>query len=213
MATPELMDSDRLQITYYCQWGDQLGLNVRHYEYEGGGVVNERILDAANSLFDDIAPLYTAYLPDTARFLGVSIKRLEPNPTTLYYSTKTPVVGDLVDDDVLPRQVCGIVTLQTGVPGPGGRGRAYLPFPAVTWDAQPYDGPTDAFITAVAPLAAAFQLIAVTGVAGNFTLEGLVKWDNAGTPAYRLITSTITRRKWATQRRRGSYGSTNASPF
>jgi hypothetical protein len=115
------------------------------------------------------------------------------------------------------RQTAGINTWLTNKSGPANRGRTYWPFPAVTADTT--DGvPTAAYLALMTTLCQSinnFDL--VTGTTTTIQQVLFRKGKPHNVPPIPFsdddITGYIVRPKWATQRRRGSYGRQNVSPI
>lgn len=127
-----------------------------------------------------------------------------------YFSTGVGFAGGLAGD-VLPTQTAGLITKRTAVPGRRGRGRAYIPFPTESYnDANGL--PTNAYMTPAGALAFSISQSVLVGtlIDGNYLDPVILHRDTGGTSD---ILATLARQKWATQRRRGSYGRPNVSPF
>lgn len=111
----------------------------------------------------------------------------------------------------MPRQASGIITTLTTLAGRANRGRKYVPFPSE--DANTVDAiPGAAYITALDGYAgslipsASFTIGAVNEVWNPIILR-------VGAPATSPnIQEWKSRLRWATQRRRGSYGTPNLPP-
>lgn len=116
----------------------------------------------------------------------------------------------------VPRQATGLLGWTTSFAGPQFRGRLYLPFPGVDEDAS--GGiPTNLYRAHGNALGAAIVAFTTVTVGGG-TLAGypciLHRKNKAGTiPPPTQITLGTTRAKFATQKRRGSYGRPNVSPI
>lgn len=140
----------------------------------------------------------------------------------LYYQTptgprprpSTSKAGATIGVDVsplLPTQTCGLISLYSDILGKTGQGRVYVPFPAVS--TQDTNGtPKPLYLTVLTALAT--NLVGTRGVTdgavtGTFTP---VLYVPGGAPPKPLL-HYIVRDAWATQRRRGSFGRLNSTPF
>lgn len=120
--------------------------------------------------------------------------------------------------DPLPTQSCGLVSYQYNLSGKQGRGRNYLPFP--TEDDNAADGlPTAGYMTDADTFASAWNPVSlvVTGSGvgpPTATITGCLYNPYGAIPVkIPTVVSRTIRKKWATQRRRGSEGRPNNSPF
>lgn len=208
MAT--INTGDYLRVTFVCKAGEQLGLNVRHFMYtktEGDPLSDQQVADAISLYYDQH---YVGLLPPDASYRGVILARETPSPTAQIYSNEGQAVGSNQGEDVLPRQVAGIITLRTGQPGPGGRGRVYIPFPYRGADSTSTFNPTGAYVDKLASLALQFAGDEVVPAGGDsFVLTNVLKTRKTGQIVYLPITSSLARGYWASQRRRGTLGAAN----
>jgi len=209
MAT--LNSQDYLRVTFVCKAGEQLGLNVRHFQYiktEGDPPPDQQVADAISGYY---AERYLDLLPaiDT-EYRGVILARETPSPTAQIYSNVEQAAGGNEQEDVLPRQVAGIITLRTGLPGPGGRGRVYVPFPYRTADSTSTYNPTGAYVAKLQALANLFSGDeTVPNGMDPFVLTNVLKTKKTGQIVYLPIVSSLARGYWASQRRRGTLGAAN----
>lgn len=213
MAT--LNNNDIIQITYVVQQSEQVGLNVRHYRYLRADLPALSEATVGLTVSTDIEPFYRNLITTSTFYRGLLIRRLEPSPTP---TTRVGVAlaAGLVMDELLPRQVAGMITLYTDTPGVVGRGRAYVPFPFVGAQQAGQDSPTAAYVTLLTQLGAFFgtQRAYATAGAENFQLQPVLRSKPTGAPAYinRDIVGYSARTYWGTQRRRGELGSPNFDP-
>ena len=116
----------------------------------------------------------------------------------------------------MSRQTAGLTSWYTDYAGPGRRGRTYFPFPANASD-EGLGLPTDTYVTNMTNLAVSLlSFNTVSGVGGTVTLQFvLLSTKSLATPG--IHTASITgfqpRKRWATMRKRGSYGKSNVVPF
>ena len=203
---------DQCRLVLWAQQGSQAGLMVHHYECNatGGGSATDQ--DAVTALSTIFGPLIKPLMATTASYLGALFQILRPTLRPTVYSTAGNGAGTALNDP-LPSQTTGIITLRSNVAGRGGRGRKYIPFPA-EGDNLTGQTPTAGYLTAAGSLGTA--LVAqrvITGMVGNTATLVPIIFRRANPVGSPLVESFTVRSKWATQRRRGSYGRPNASPF
>lgn len=206
--------NDTIEIKLYSFCRDQLGINVLHYRVTGGtNLTTVDGVQAADFAFDQFATVLTNLMSDSADFVGTSFQKVRPAPATLaFFSTAASVPGAIVGD-VLPLQSTGLITKRTDSIGRANRGRVYIPFPPESLN-DAAGLPTLGYVNGLDTLAEKIMgPINVGTITDPFsiTLAGVVYHRSAGGST--LITTTVSRRKWATQRRRGSYGKPNVNPF
>jgi hypothetical protein len=198
---------DIIQATFGCRFGDQLGLNVRHYRSVNtiGGVVTLQAL--ADEMAADFDNIYPTVLSGFAEFRGVMVQKIFPGPMGMpVVSSLAPVQG-IVAGEPLPRQVSGLISFRTAFAGRRFRGRSYIPFPAeASNDAD--STPVNAYLTQMGVLALEFlQPRSVTE--GAFTEQFQpTLWHRDTMTDDPILTATVND-AWATQRRRGSFGRPN----
>jgi hypothetical protein len=111
----------------------------------------------------------------------------------------------------IPNQVSGIITKTTAFAGRANRGRTYVPFPAASFNLAPNDTPTAAYVALLDALGIVlFAPMALTLGADTVNVTPVLFHRRTGfnTP----ITNFRSRQLWATQRRRGNYGTANTLP-
>jgi hypothetical protein len=188
-------------------YNNQLGLNVLHFRCAastGGGMTETEVALAMEPV---VTAVLLPLLAVPSQYLGLSVKDLSNVPATASGVSGTLAGNGLGGAVALPTQVSGLITLRTPLSGRRGRGRCYIPFPAVT-DNAAGDIPTGAYVTKLQNFATAvFTPQALVGGVGTASFIPVVK------PATGLavidIIATQARTSWATQRRRGNYGRTN----
>jgi len=204
--------NDILEVKYYAFCNGQLGLNVRHYKVAITAGTGALLAEIAETLSTTAAPLYKDLMSNDAQYRGVSVQSVYPTPTgAVVYDTTGNDTGT-VASQVLPTQVSGIITLHSAFAGRSGRGRAYVPFPA-SGDAADDNTPSAGYVSNLNLLGAFLtQTQTVTGAGGNSTVQPILIRSGNLTTTTPFISYT-SRNKWATQRRRGSYGQANTSPI
>jgi len=202
---------DIWQVTLRCQQGDQAGINVLHYvvsESPGTEATANDVADYFDNIFS--TPL-KALLVDSAQYLFTEASKVFPLPASVRGMSDDGAGEGGWASDPMPRQTCGLITK---VPASGSgfrKGRCYVPFPSED-DNDESAVPSTTYVTRLEALAAGlFQVYnLVQGVDDVGVLTPRLWRRGGGTTA--VVTGTSVRRKWATQRRRGSYGRANFSP-
>lgn len=111
----------------------------------------------------------------------------------------------------LPRQTSGLISWYTGQAGRAYRGRSYIPFPSQAQNGT--DGfPNGGYTGVLAAVATALLGLTAISASGRTATIALVIRQRK-LVAYQGVVSWIGRPVWATQRRRGSYGRSNKTPF
>jgi hypothetical protein len=199
----------RLRVA--CYTANQVGINVVHYV--AGAIVgaSQTDLQAAQAYDTVLAPKYKAVLSAQARYRGCSLQVLTPAPPYIpQISVGFDGVGS-VAGDMMAGQVSGIISTQTPLAGRKYRGRVYIPFPGEV-DNDTTGIPVGGYVTAIDQIATIlFNPLTVTTGGNQVTLSPVI--FHRATNLYTFISGYISRQKWATQRRRGSYGRTNPTPF
>jgi len=206
---PQLVGGDIIQMVsrVYCK--SQVGLNTYWYR--------KPALDPAQDLYtalddwrDQLQPVITALMPAVANLNDV-IMYVNTGGiwSEAYFSTYDGSVGT-ASGNLLPTQVAGIITRRVDLKGPRNRGRIYLPFPAESFLGSD-EKPSDPYVAALSALAAVvLPLAASMTVAGGEWEPGLCTRNNA-VATFRTLIDVRAHKAWATQRRRGDYGTPNVN--
>lgn len=201
--------SDIFQVTIGCRFGDQLGLNVRHYRSvasTGPGPISPQLF--ADELFDRLDATYIAILTSSSEFRGVIVQKILPLPAGMGFLSSQDAIAGSQTGDPLPRQVSGLISLRTDFSGRRFRGRAYIPFPPETLS-EADATPTAFYLAGLADIAQAMvEPLGVTDGGSTETWLPVIFHRDSGTTDF--ITSAMVHDAWATQRRRGSFGRPNA---
>jgi hypothetical protein len=206
----QLQVNDRCKVRVWCSDNEQASVNTYYYKVTaitGGGATD---LDFASNFDNVVAPLYKALLTTGTIYNGVQVKRdnILPEPITQFSNLNAG--PGTAGAPGLPRQAAGLISWQTALAGPAFRGRTYLPFPDATHNTNagvptmPYVGNAQALATALA----SFTTVVGAGTAS----VSFVIWSKKRltlTP----VTESFVADKWATVRKRGSYGRANVSPI
>lgn len=208
-TTLALGDIIRVRAASYT--ANQQGINVVHFRVSSVNGSSQTDLQVATALDTAMEGRYKAALSAQARYRGISVQKIRPLPVTFpQIVTANDGVG-LVAGDLMSTQTSGIISSQTNLAGPGFRGRAYIPFPGEA--SNDVDGtPTAAYVSLIDDLGEMLYEAHPVGAGPNDIVITPVLFHRA-TATFTDITGFVARDKWATQRRRGSYGKTNPTPF
>lgn len=212
MAFP-IAVGEKLELRIYC-WNNgakQLGINtvrLRVASATPGGPIDSQEL--SEELSGMLAPLYKDLLDSSCEYLGISIQDFPYRLWYPEYSNNAQGAGLVVGNDA-PSQASGLISFRTLYGKPSGRGRIYIPFPSVTSNGA--DGlPITDYVEDLQVLANFFAAnIPVALTTQSVVLVGIIA-NSVGSGPTKDITNAIGVKKWATQRRRGSYGRQNVVP-
>lgn len=199
-----------LEVRFVSQKDEQVAYNVRHYRVSslgGQGTTLQEIIDALDVKFHAD---YKALLSIDATYLGMDARRVWSDTTSPRFSNANQGSGD-VTGDPLPTQTAGLISLRTDLPGGSGRGRMYVPFPGEL-DNDASGKPTTSYTGRLADLGDALTDDVIVNVGADSTTLQPVVFDRQ-LAGWNAITGRVVRAKWATQRRRGSFGRPNVPPF
>lgn len=203
---------DILECQIVCKMQNQVALNIRHFRVfniPSGETFTEA--DFAATASDELSGLYYALLNNLAEYRGVRVRRLWPTETA-YVDSNAHAGNGTAGADAMPKQVSGVISLRSNVPGRQGIGRVYVPFPAE----QSNDSdstPTATYVTNLGLLAAKLSLLLISNATPAVAqCEGLV-YNRDFPPQSGIIINTFQRDAWGTQRRRGDFGRINTSPI
>ncbi len=196
----ELIVDDLIEVRFFCKAGEQVAVNVRHFKVTAVNGTGSDINEAAANFSLLMQSEYQTVLGATAEYRGVGLRRLTPG-ATLEVFDPTGFVAGTGAGDILPGQVSGLIKLVSDSPGPSGRGRIYVPFPSEGLN-DVTGMPTAAYVgflsTFVGPLVG--SQIVDDGAGNGLVVTGMV--INRTTLVAKVLTSSILRTTWATQRRR-----------
>jgi hypothetical protein len=197
-ATPDIGDIWR--VIAVCESPVQNGLNISHW----ATTFNSSTM-TPGAFFDDmdntLRTLYANWLPDRCRYIGLIYQRIWPTPVLDRANTSHAPVTGTVEEDMLPSQCCGAISLRTGLAGRKFRGRKYIPFPARTMDVGA-GTPTVAALALLAPLGTHYSTPwTVVGGGGVMTMAPVLWHPTDHT--YSILSSFTLPNEFTTQRRRG----------
>lgn len=211
MPSP-LAPAQIVEAQAWCVDAEQASVNTWYYFVGGVSAPAPTDQDFADALDALLAPAYKPMINNNAQYRGVAVRILNQTPElAIVTSSVSPGAGS-GGPISLPRQVSGLTGWKTPFAGPGFRGRTYWPFPSATADVG--DGtPTLAYQTlenTISEIVHNYSVLSIGGGSAAFTHSLYHRAAKAVT----LITGDWTiPNKWATQRRRGSYGRANSSPI
>ena len=200
-----------LRASVWSQDTEQASVNVLHYRVQAVGGLPATDADFATAFDQTIATAYRAAINNNATYRGVEAQVIWPLPVLVAVNS---IVGAGVGTGgaiALPRQSAALTQWRTSIAGRHGHGRSYWPFPPTIFNQL------DGSITA-GGLGVFQTLHNLVLNFGSFTIAlrnatmALVVYDrvsHVGT----LVNAATTSNKWATQRRRGTYGRQNSSPI
>jgi len=203
--------NDILEVKVYCQCGAQAGINVRHFVCTAVDGEGADLIDVLAELATAIPTAYKDVMSNEAQYEGLSVQRISPEPASVkFFSALDAGVGDSTAH-VLPTQVSGIITLTTDQAGRAKRGRMYVPFPSETHNLAT-GVPSGAYVALLEVIGTIFSSVLLVGALPDRVELGPIihqKDTHQTTP----ITDATPRSRWATQRRRGAYGTPNLPPL
>lgn len=209
MAGQALAIDDIVEVKLYTVFDEQIAINVLHYLVSitaGVPTVEQAAASVIPFLGSNLLPLISIQ----SVFKGGSVQRIKALPPSLPAWSVLGAGDGTATGDSLPRQTAGIITKRTAIPGRANRGRVYVPFPV---EDQSGSGPlpTTTYVSLLDTWAADLLTIVAFGSGAN---QGNLypSLYHRGSVSSTVLTSMLSRRKWATQRRRGSYGRPNTLP-
>lgn len=192
--------------------GSQLAINVLHYRVEEVLGLPKDDQEIADAFSDHFGPVYGAYLSVDASFRGVIVQKINPLPVSIAVSsTSGQQAGVRVAGDLLPPQVSGMITKQTGGAGRAKRGRIYMPFPGE--DDVTDSIPNAAYIAALSATLTSFVTFVLAGPLPNRTSFGPVIFHRANPGNPDPIATAVARPYFTTQRRRAWVTGADISPI
>ncbi len=207
-----LANGDRLEVRFFCQQGEQGSVNTVFYRcgLPSGGDVTD--LNAATLFDSEIGATMKIFLTSTTNYQGCTVRVANQLPLPVEAIVNTNAGAGTGGAVSLPRQTSGLIDFRTEVAGPGGRGRWFMPFPAT--GANELNGkPTAAYVASLSDFALALRGITeITGGGAAVIPVEFVLWSRKFA-TMRTITGSFGSTRWATQRKRGSFGRPNSGPF
>lgn len=213
MSMLNLQTPDLIQVRAWSSDAEQAAVNTWYYNILGvptGGVVT--IFDFATAFDVVIETLYKSLLANTATYDGIQCVVINevPLPRSVANVTSAGIgTGGAIG---MARQTAGLLSWETLFAGPGKRGRTFFPFPSTSDDVG-LGLPSNGYQVKMGTLANDMLFFEnFTGASGGLALCELVLKSKPGfttTP----IEGFFPRPRWATQKKRGSFGRVNVSPI
>jgi hypothetical protein len=215
-----LILGDLVQVRVWCSEAEQASVNSIWYSVAALGASPITNQDVADLRTIDLGPVYKPALQNNAIYNGVQVivySGVLPFPQKLAPVFNNSNAGPgTAGTPGLPRQVAGLIGFATAMPGPANRGRLYVPFPAAVDNVSPGQ-PSAAYLTLIVNIANFMNTGLAFSVGGRTgTLVRIIqhKKNKAGDlPLPTPVTGSSVSIKWATQRKRGSFGRANISPI
>lgn len=201
MPTP-LVLNDILEVKFYNADGKQQAINTLHWLVTALAGTSRTDEQVATALGTVAAPLYKAYMPATAEYLGVRVQVIGRSPKPIAQISLAGAGQGTDATDPMPSFVSGLITKRTDFAGPSGRGRVFLPF----WpeDLNNADGePSAAAVVLMDNWGGALLGQQVVAGGGNsVTLSPVL--HNRTTLSNTVITDYLIREEWYYQVRRSN---------
>jgi len=202
---------DLIKAQIWTSDSEQAAVNTLHYHVTGVSPAPPSLQQFLDSWAAAIVPKMIALLTVQAKVDGTFAQVVLPKPLQVGVSSAIGVGDGTGGAFGAARQTSGLISWRSQRAGPGGRGRTYVPFPASD-DTEGNGIPNDAYMARLGALTLALEEFVTFTVGTNVgTVELIVKSHNSD--AFNVVTSGISVQKWATMRRRGSFGRPNFSPF
>jgi len=207
----QILNDYILQVKTFCLHTDQIAINVLHYVANtalGGAVYDDETAVALDIAWQAV---YLPLMGNTAQWKGVTVQIIAGTTPSPYQVSNAHSNFGTVAGDLMPRQTCGIITKYTAGIGRANRGRLYVAFPAEP-DNAVTAVPVAGYITRLDNLGAVVLVNnTITGGSGGTIKLSPIIWHRA-TSTYTPVNGRRSNQRWATQRRRGSYGRPNVLP-
>lgn len=199
-----------IEAQFWCLFGAQASVNRLRWAITsavGTGVTYSDVLTEWASAFP---LLFRALMSVQATYRGVGLwevnNPLKPAPA---YDDADHGVGS-VAGDVLPSQVCGLLSFEALFVGPSQRGRMFLPFPSEGSNGSG-GSPSAGYVADMDALGVICTTpVVVTNGGSSINLDPVIYHKSSNTST--RITGHIARGAWATQRRRAERSKGNTSP-
>jgi len=207
----QLIAGDILQMRVWCSDTEQASVNTVYYKVLSiTGDIDD--LDAAVQFDTLIASSMKDFLNNNATYDGVQCRIWNRVPLPIAQSSTGGAGVGVGGAVALPRQTCGLISWKTEKAGPGYRGRWYMPFPAVSADVT--DGkPSTGYVGSLVDFANLLITYTAIDAGGGSVAAVDMVLNSIVHAAQNKITNARGNDRWATQRRRGSYGRSNLSPI
>lgn len=199
---------DICEVRAWVVNAEQAAVNSYFFEITAASSSSDTDQALSDAIDTIIAPKYKSALGSDSDYRGTQLYIVTRRPMPAYVSTTASAGFGTASGLTMGRQTSGLIAWRTAFAGPGFRGRTYFPFPTTGEDASGAI-PSNGYLTILNGLSTALTGGNSFGVAGTAKLS--IFHRTTRTPT--TVTSGAPIAKWATQKRRGSYGRANVSPI
>jgi len=209
--TQALAVNDIIKAQLWSHDAEQAAVNTFHYQVTAVGGVAATLEDFCDLWSGAVFLAYKALLNQIATFDGVLGQIIFPLP--LFTSVKNTGDAGVGTGGATagPRQTAGLISWKTALAGPGGRGRTYVPFPSNS-DVDTDGTPNATYVGKLGDLDNALGAFTTVSAGGRSATVAIgIRQSKTGN--FVPFNAGVNNKKWATQKRRGSYGRPNSSPF
>jgi hypothetical protein len=205
---------DILQVNFLTYQRGQEGVTTSHWRVENFTGLNPTLEELVTAADGDLSTQFKMMPNATCIYAATTLRRINTIPVSVLYFERGNTGVCTGGAHPLPQQVSGLVSFYSNVAGGTGRGRQYIPFPAVTdVDNVAPERPTAIYVGNLngwAGLMIGPRTWGYNGGLDTCTVAGVIWSRKANT--FRYMTVGLARTIWATQRRRGDYGRPNPVP-
>jgi len=206
-----LTNESIMQVRAWVVNAEQAAVNTWYYDISSV-VGNPTSLEFLTALDTAIATAYKGLFGADCTYRGLQGRDIVQVPIyTDDVVTANSGVGTATGL-TMPRQACGLTTWTTAFAGPKRRGRTYWPFPSVVDDAAG-GVPSATYLTAMAGMATDLSNFFGFSSGGNSANTNFSVYSRKAPAGTTSITGFVNRTKFATMKKRGSYGRANSSPI
>lgn len=204
--------NDIIKAQLWTADAEQASVNTFHFKVTGISGATPDLDEFLAQFMTAVAITYKALLSEQCHLDGGFAQIVFPLPLFVGVLSTSGAGNGVAAGAGASRQTAGLISWKTPLAGPGGRGRTYIPFPSAG-DSELKGQPTDDYVTRLTNFVIAISGFATVNHAGggSATLAHGLKKKNSGT--FTEYTGFTANQKWATQKRRGTYGRVNTTPF
>jgi len=203
--------NDIIKAQLWSSDSEQASVNTFHYRVTAVTGIVPSLTDFLTVFDTTAAAPYKALLSNHATYNGAVAQIVFPLPLRVAEKTSVSAGAGGGAGAGLPRQACGLISWTTPLAGPGGRGRTYIPFLSDA-DTELNGQASAAYKALAGTFATAISVMTnVPGGAGSATVELGIR--HGTTASFTAFTGGSVSGQFATQKRRGSFGRPNSSPF
>jgi len=205
----ELVNGDIVKTQIWCRDIEQASVNTVYFRITGITAGTPDTQDMAVQFNAVIKGPYVAWLTSQAEYRGVTCQDITQLPLHSPSGISSHQVGSAGAIGA-PRQSAPLIKWQTGIAGPKGRGRIFIPFMS-TDELSAFGLVASGSLPLLTSIKDAIATFTSFTNAGNSATCEHVLYHRATRSATPMESYTIDN-KIATQKRRGSYGRANSEP-